>query len=161
MFLNEAYVTLKNNVIKAERRILKELGFCVHVKHPHKVWISVFLFRKVVTKTTPLFTVHYYSCWNFGQLQECWTDPSCLVSFSCAFPHHIFFWNDRSFMFTVNCAKRTMFLNETSLCVCVFTMSLERSLRQRDHDLGKHHLLSLIRMPFSLSGMCSIFFLDD
>lgn len=37
MLLNEAYVNLKNQVIKAERRILKELGFCVHVKHPHKV----------------------------------------------------------------------------------------------------------------------------
>jgi hypothetical protein len=24
-------------VIKAERRLLKELGFCVYVKHPHKV----------------------------------------------------------------------------------------------------------------------------
>lgn len=44
MLLNEAYVTLKNNVIKAERRILKELGFCVHVKHPHKVWANSFFF---------------------------------------------------------------------------------------------------------------------
>jgi hypothetical protein len=26
-------------VIKAERRVLKELGFSVHVKHPHKVCI--------------------------------------------------------------------------------------------------------------------------
>ena len=38
MLLNESYVNLKNQVIKAERRILKELGFCVHVKHPHKVF---------------------------------------------------------------------------------------------------------------------------
>jgi hypothetical protein len=29
-------------VIKAERRVLKELGFCVHVKHPHKL-IVVYL----------------------------------------------------------------------------------------------------------------------
>ncbi|KRZ25003.1 Cyclin-L1, partial [Trichinella pseudospiralis] len=35
--LDHRYVYLKNEVIKAERRILKELGFCVHVKHPHKV----------------------------------------------------------------------------------------------------------------------------
>jgi hypothetical protein len=35
-FLDQAYVNEKNEVIKAERRILKELGFCVHVKHPHK-----------------------------------------------------------------------------------------------------------------------------
>ena len=37
MILDGAYIALKNQVIKAERRILKELGFCVHVKHPHKV----------------------------------------------------------------------------------------------------------------------------
>lgn len=37
MILDGAYVSLKNAVIKAERRVLKELGFCVHVKHPHKV----------------------------------------------------------------------------------------------------------------------------
>jgi hypothetical protein len=37
MILDQNYVNLKNQVIKAERRILKTLGFCVHVKHPHKV----------------------------------------------------------------------------------------------------------------------------
>ena len=35
--LDGNYISLKNQVIKAERRILKELGFCVHVKHPHKI----------------------------------------------------------------------------------------------------------------------------
>lgn len=35
--LDQDYVNLKNQIIKAERRVLKELGFCVHVKHPHKV----------------------------------------------------------------------------------------------------------------------------
>ena len=38
MILDGSYISLKNQVIKAERRILKELGFCVHVKHPHKVY---------------------------------------------------------------------------------------------------------------------------
>lgn len=37
MLLDQSYVNLKNQAIKAERRVLKELGFCVHVKHPHKV----------------------------------------------------------------------------------------------------------------------------
>ncbi|KAJ6219184.1 hypothetical protein RDWZM_004996 [Blomia tropicalis] len=41
MSLNDSYVNLKNQVIKGERRILKELGFCVHVKHPHKYIITV------------------------------------------------------------------------------------------------------------------------
>jgi len=39
-YFSNAYFALKNNVIKAERRVLKELGFCVHVKHPHKVIIT-------------------------------------------------------------------------------------------------------------------------
>ncbi|KHJ47315.1 hypothetical protein D918_02175 [Trichuris suis] len=42
MPLDHRYVTLKNEVIKAERRVLKELGFCVHIKHPHKVrWVDL------------------------------------------------------------------------------------------------------------------------
>jgi len=39
LVLDQNYINLKNQVIKAERRVLKELGFCVHVKHPHKVCI--------------------------------------------------------------------------------------------------------------------------
>jgi hypothetical protein len=37
MQIDNAYSESKNQVIKAERRILKELGFCIHFKHPHKV----------------------------------------------------------------------------------------------------------------------------
>lgn len=37
MILDQNYINLKSQVIKAERRVLKELGFCVHVKHPHKL----------------------------------------------------------------------------------------------------------------------------
>ena len=47
--LDTNYINLKNQIIKAERRVLKELGFCVHVKHPHKVinwWI--WLYRKFI-----------------------------------------------------------------------------------------------------------------
>ncbi|CAB0034875.1 unnamed protein product [Trichogramma brassicae] len=42
VILDSNYVALKNQVIKSERRVLKELGFCVHVKHPHKM-IVVYL----------------------------------------------------------------------------------------------------------------------
>ncbi|CAB1314976.1 unnamed protein product [Coregonus sp. 'balchen'] len=35
MPLDASYISAKAQVIKAERRVLKELGFCVHVKHPH------------------------------------------------------------------------------------------------------------------------------
>lgn len=37
MSVDEHYYETKNQVIKAERRMLKELGFCIHFKHPHKV----------------------------------------------------------------------------------------------------------------------------
>lgn len=37
MILDANYIALKTQVIKAERRVLKDLGFCVHVKHPHKL----------------------------------------------------------------------------------------------------------------------------
>ncbi|XP_053650931.2 cyclin-L1 isoform X1 [Cherax quadricarinatus] len=39
VILDSNYIALKNQVIKAERRLLKELGFCCHVKHPHKIII--------------------------------------------------------------------------------------------------------------------------
>ncbi|XP_021955786.2 cyclin-L1 [Folsomia candida] len=37
MVLDQSYIQLKSEVTLAERRVLKELGFCVHVKHPHKL----------------------------------------------------------------------------------------------------------------------------
>ncbi|RXG73366.1 Cyclin-L1 [Armadillidium vulgare] len=39
VILDSNYIALKNQVVKAERRLLKELGFCCHVKHPHKIII--------------------------------------------------------------------------------------------------------------------------
>ena len=50
VLLDQNYVNLKNLVIKAERRVLKELGFCVHVKHPHKV-IPFHVSRRVCSLT--------------------------------------------------------------------------------------------------------------
>ena len=37
VILDQNYVALKNEVIKSESRVLKELGFCVHVQNPHKI----------------------------------------------------------------------------------------------------------------------------
>ena len=62
MLLNETYVNLKNQVIKAERRILKELGFCVHVKHPHKVGFQSNCFSHNLTFSfgyINMFTLQY------------------------------------------------------------------------------------------------------
>ncbi len=47
MAVDTTYADLKNQIIKAERRILKELGFCVQFKHPHKVFIA-HLFKQII-----------------------------------------------------------------------------------------------------------------
>ena len=39
--LDQNYIAIKNHVIKAERRMLKDLGFCVHIKHPHKFVVTL------------------------------------------------------------------------------------------------------------------------
>ena len=58
MVLDQHYISLKNQVIKAERRVLKELGFCVHVKHPHKVSYSLILLKNVRLKYSKQFHPH-------------------------------------------------------------------------------------------------------
>lgn len=62
MVLDQEYVFLKTNVIKSERRLLKELGFCVHVKHPHKV-ISLFVF-------VVFFLLHFFYSWKSGHISN-------------------------------------------------------------------------------------------
>ena len=44
VILDANYISLKNDVIKAERRVLKDLGFCVHIKHPHKLVVMYMQF---------------------------------------------------------------------------------------------------------------------
>ncbi|CAK9302226.1 unnamed protein product [Gordionus sp. m RMFG-2023] len=39
LILDQYYINVKTQVIKSERRILKELGFAVHSQHPHKLLI--------------------------------------------------------------------------------------------------------------------------
>ncbi|XP_067826494.1 cyclin-L1-like isoform X1 [Heptranchias perlo] len=58
--LDQSYVNLKNQVIKAERRVLKELGFCVHVKHPHKI-IVMYLQVLECERNRPLVQ----TAWNY------------------------------------------------------------------------------------------------
>lgn len=59
-YMGNTYFSLKNQVIKAERRILKELGFCVHVKHPHKVIIMYLQILECETNT-----LLAQQAWNF------------------------------------------------------------------------------------------------
>ncbi|XP_048879123.1 cyclin-L2-like [Brienomyrus brachyistius] len=58
--LDGSYVNMKNQVIIAERRVLKELGFCVHVKHPHKI-IVMYLQVLECEKNTQLVQ----TAWNY------------------------------------------------------------------------------------------------
>ncbi|XP_060578123.1 cyclin-L1-like [Ruditapes philippinarum] len=59
LVLDQNYINLKNQVIKAERRVLKELGFCVHVKHPHKVTVVLIFLLKVVRNKVMFFCTFY------------------------------------------------------------------------------------------------------
>ncbi|XP_053947737.1 cyclin-L1 [Anastrepha ludens] len=60
MILDQTYTNLKTQVIKAERRVLKELGFCVHIKHPHKL-IVMYLQVMKYEKNEKLMQMS----WNF------------------------------------------------------------------------------------------------
>ncbi|KAL0978422.1 hypothetical protein UPYG_G00170220 [Umbra pygmaea] len=60
MPLDSSYINAKAQVIKAERRVLKELGFCVHVKHPHKI-IVMYLQVLECEKNTKLVQ----TAWNY------------------------------------------------------------------------------------------------
>ncbi|KAJ7379576.1 Cyclin-L1 [Desmophyllum pertusum] len=59
-YMGNSYFNLKNQVIKAERRILKELGFCVHVKHPHKI---IIMYLQILDCETN--TLLAQQAWNF------------------------------------------------------------------------------------------------
>ncbi|XP_058243222.1 cyclin-L1a isoform X4 [Hemibagrus wyckioides] len=65
LILDQNYINTKNQVIKAERRVLKELGFCVHVKHPHKIivmYLQVLECEKNQTLVQTAWVVHDGKC---------------------------------------------------------------------------------------------------
>ncbi|RXG56456.1 Cyclin-L2 [Armadillidium vulgare] len=68
VILDRNYVALKNQVIRAETRLLKELGFCCHVKLPHK--ISIMYLRFLLADDNKKFV---QSTWNFMN-DSCRTD---------------------------------------------------------------------------------------
>jgi transcription initiation factor TFIIIB Brf1 subunit/transcription initiation factor TFIIB len=47
----EEYMTLRNEVVTTERYLLKELGFNVHISHPHKLIISYLKLLRLVEKS--------------------------------------------------------------------------------------------------------------
>ncbi|KAG9353115.1 hypothetical protein JZ751_017691 [Albula glossodonta] len=69
--LDANYISMKSQVIKAERRVLKELGFCVHVKHPHKI-IVMYLQVLECEKNTKLIPLPDQPpwFWLFGASEE-------------------------------------------------------------------------------------------
>ena len=71
MAIDENYYNNKNQVIKAERRILKELGFCVHVKHPHKViscFLSFFSLKATLLKKNILDHLHLLTSYRMHSI---------------------------------------------------------------------------------------------
>lgn len=61
IILDQNYINLKSQVIKAERRVLKELGFCVHVNHhPHKLIVMYLKYLEYETNQTLM-----QRAWNY------------------------------------------------------------------------------------------------
>ncbi|XP_039298094.1 cyclin-L2-like [Nilaparvata lugens] len=60
MQINDHYIILEKQVIMTESRVLKQLGFCVHVKHPHKI-IVVYLQVLGYEKHQPIMQLS----WNY------------------------------------------------------------------------------------------------
>jgi len=93
MILDQNYIALKTQVIKAERRVLKELGFCVHVKHPHKVcnfdqlnwffqsfiWSCILIGQYFVMRSLVRFSCVFVHCY-WWLYSSCWFDVT-IISF--------------------------------------------------------------------------------
>ncbi|CAF3693687.1 unnamed protein product [Rotaria socialis] len=60
LLIDQAYVDKKKEVINAEQRLLRELGFCVYVKHPHKM---ITMYLKVLEKEREKDLVQ--TSWNY------------------------------------------------------------------------------------------------
>ncbi|CAF0966732.1 unnamed protein product [Adineta ricciae] len=60
LLVDQTYVDRKSEVIKGERRLLKELGFCVYVQHPHKM---ITMYLKVLEKEREIKLVQ--TSWNY------------------------------------------------------------------------------------------------
>ncbi|CAF1639232.1 unnamed protein product [Adineta ricciae] len=60
LLVDQTYVDRKSEVIKGERRLLKELGFCVYVQHPHKM---ITMYLKVLEKERETELVQ--TSWNY------------------------------------------------------------------------------------------------
>uniref|UniRef100_A0A914R9V0 Uncharacterized protein n=1 Tax=Parascaris equorum TaxID=6256 RepID=A0A914R9V0_PAREQ len=60
MVLDRNYLDLKNQVIKAERKLLNALGFVVHVRHPHKLIYAYLLALGCTWQWLPFYVGEYY-----------------------------------------------------------------------------------------------------
>eukprot|EP01135_Chromosphaera_perkinsii_P004560 Nk52_evm30s288 gene=Nk52_evmTU30s288 len=56
----DSYFEIRNHIIKSERRVLKELGFCVHMEHPHKLIVNYLKILELADNVTVV-----QRAWNF------------------------------------------------------------------------------------------------
>ena len=61
----EIYRRSKDKAIKAERRILKELGFCVHIQHPHKLIFFLSMMTGLKGMGDAFFKQALQLAWNY------------------------------------------------------------------------------------------------
>ncbi|KAG7253420.1 hypothetical protein CRUP_019492 [Coryphaenoides rupestris] len=108
LILDQNYINTKNQVIKAERRVLKELGFCVHVKHPHK---------------QPPILVSFQIIVMYLQVLECEKNQTLVQTA----------WN-----YMNDCLRTNVFVRfqaETIACACIYlaARALQMPLPSRPH----------------------------
>ena len=51
-YVGNTYFKVKGEIIQCEKYLMKALGVCVHVQHPHKVIIKVFCLNQLSTCLT-------------------------------------------------------------------------------------------------------------
>ncbi|KNC81896.1 hypothetical protein SARC_05809 [Sphaeroforma arctica JP610] len=74
---SKPFMVLKNEMIKAERRVLNELGFSVHIQHPHKLIAN---YLQVLT---------LYANTELAQIAWSYMNDSFRTNVFCRFPPHI------------------------------------------------------------------------
>lgn len=65
-YVGNTYFKVKGEIIQCEKYLMKALGVCVHVQHPHKVIVKVLstLNNWVCVKLNHSLLSHSFKYWN-------------------------------------------------------------------------------------------------
>ena len=63
-YVGNTYFKVKGEIIQCEKYLMKALGVCVHVQHPHKVVVKVFSTQKIKYVLNYSLSSHFFKYWN-------------------------------------------------------------------------------------------------